>query len=150
MSASHANPIGRGSSPLRNYAAAGQCADWGMGRVVGCDMATLDKQRDVDGVRFLRLSGSLTQHGVQAMEPELEQALPDGSRAVINIGDVDLITTPGIALILSATQRLRRTGGRVVFTAARQPVRELLHRCRLDEVLEIEEGEPEALERAKH
>jgi anti-anti-sigma factor len=92
----------------------------------------------------------MTQHGVQALEPELERALPDGTRAVINIGDVDLITTPGIALILSATQRLRRTGGRVVFTAARPTVRDLLHRCRLDEVLEIEQDEPVALERARH
>lgn len=149
MSASHANSIGHGSSPLRNYPAAGQCAHWGMGQVVGCDMATLDKERDVDGVRLLRLSGSLTQHGVQSMESELEQALPDGARAIVNLGDVDLITTPGIALILSATQRLRRTGGRVIFTAARPSVRDLLHRCRLDEVLEIEEAESEALERAK-
>jgi hypothetical protein len=38
----------------------------------------------------------------------------------------------------------------VVFTAARGPVLDLLHRCRLDEVLEFERDEPLALERAKH
>ena len=135
---------------LRNHAAGGQWPGRCIGQVAGCDMATLDKWKDVDGVRVLRLSGSLTQHGVQSMEPELDKALPDGARAVIDIGEVDLITTPGIALILSATQRLRRTGGRVVFTAARPTVRDLLHRCRLDEVIDIEQGESEALERAKH
>lgn len=150
MSASYANPIGHASSDLRNHAAAGQCGGWGMGQVAGCDMATLDKQREVDGVRVLRLSGSLTQHGVQSMEPEFDQALPDGARAVVDIGDVDLITTPGIALILSASQRLRRTGGRVVFTSARPTVRDLLHRCRLDQVLEMEEAEPAALARARN
>ena len=150
MTASQAHPRFDASAGLRNAAAAGQCGDWGMGPLVGFDMATLDKQNDVDGVRVLRLSGSLTQHGVQTMEPQLDQALPDGARAVINIGDVDLITTPGIALILSAAQRLSRTGGRVVFTAARPTIRDLLHRCRLDEVLDIEQDEPVALERAKH
>ena len=150
MTASHANPIGHASSHLRNSGTAGQCADWGLGQVVECDMATLDKQRDVDGVRVMRLSGSLTQHGVQSMEPEFELALPDGARAVVDLRGVDLITTPGIALILSATQRLRRTGGRVVFTAARPTVLDLLHRCRLDEVLEIEAGEVEALARARN
>ena len=150
MTPSHVNPIGHTSSHLRNGDAGGQCAGWGMGQVVGCDMATLDTQREVDGVRVMRLSGSLTQHGVQDMEPELERALPDGSRAVVDLGQVDLITTPGIALILSATQRLRRTGGRVVFTAARPTVLNLLHRCRLDEVLELESGEDAALARAKN
>lgn len=150
MRASTPNLIDQTPPGLRNHDATGQWGRWGMGQVVECDMATLDKEKDVDGVRVLRLSGSMTQHGVQTLEPELDQALPDGTRAVINIGDVDLITTPGIALILSATQRLRRTGGRVVFTAARPTVRDLLHRCRLDEVLDIEQDEPEALERAKH
>src|SRR5215217_3913046 len=99
MSASHADSTFDTPRALRNGAAAGQCFDWGMGQVIGCDMATLAKQKDVDGVRVLRLSGSLTQHGVQTMEPEFERALPDGARAVIHIGEVDLITTPGIALI---------------------------------------------------
>ncbi|CAA9414214.1 MAG: hypothetical protein AVDCRST_MAG64-2507 [uncultured Phycisphaerae bacterium] len=149
MSRLHATSTGHSPWALRNTAATGQCAEWGVGQAVECDMATLE-QRDVDGVRVLRVSGSLTQQGVQGMEPEFAQALPDGARAVVDIGDVDLITTPGLALILGATQRLRRTGGRVVFTAVRPPVRELLHRCRLDQVLEMAEAEPEALERAKH
>lgn len=100
-------------------------------------------------MRFLRLTGSLTRHGLRTVEPAFERALPDGARAVVDIGEVDLITTTGIALIVSATQRLRRTGGRVVFTAARRPLLDLMHRCRLDEVLEFEPDEPNALVRAK-
>ena len=112
-------------------------------------MATLDRA-DVDGVRVLRLAGSLTQQGVKGMEPSFDEVLPDGARAVVDLGEVDLITTPGITLMLAATQRLRRTGGRVVFTAAKGTVLDLLHRCRLDEVLELAKSEPEAFERAKH
>ncbi len=135
--------------PLRNSAAAGQWADDDPRGATGCDMATLDRA-DVDGVRVLRLAGSLTQQGVQSMEPAFEDALPDGARAVVDLREVDLITTPGITLMLAATQRLRRTGGRVVFTAASGVVLDLLHRCRLDEVLELAKSEPEAFERARH
>ena len=137
------------SFPFRNSAAAGQWADDDPSGATGCDMATLDRA-DVDGVRVLRLAGSLTQQGVQGMEPAFEDALPDGTRAVVDLREVDLITTPGITLMLAATQRLRRTGGRVVFTAASGVVLDLLHRCRLDEVLELAKSEPEAFERARH
>ena len=112
-------------------------------------MATVDRD-DIDGVRVLRLAGSLTQQGVQGVEPDFERALPDGARAVVDLAQVDLVTTPGITLMLSATQRLRRTGGRVVFTAARAPVLEWLHRCRLDEVLELAKSELEAVARVRH
>ncbi len=135
--------------PLRNDGTGGQWASDDPRGVTGCDMATLDRA-DVDGVRVLRLSGSLTQQGVQGMEPEFDSALPDGARAVVDLREVDLITTPGITLMLAATQRLRRTGGRVVFTAASGVVLDLLHRCRLDEVLELAKTEPEAVERARH
>ena len=111
-------------------------------------MTTLDEQ-DVDGVRVLRISGSLTQQGVDQIGPAFEAAVPDGARAVVDLGDVDLITTPGLTLFVSATQRMRSTQGRVVFTAARGIVLDLLKRCRLDEVLEIEGDPGHAVEKAK-
>jgi anti-anti-sigma factor len=107
------------------------------------------QEQDVDGVRVVCVSGSLTQQGVETIEPAFEAALPDGSRAVVDLADVDLITTPGLTLIISTTKRLRRTSGRVVFTAAAGGVREVLHRCRLDEVLELAGDRDEALEKVK-
>jgi anti-anti-sigma factor len=111
-------------------------------------MATLDQQ-ELDGVRLLRISGSLTQQGVDQIGPAFEHAVPDGARAVVDLGDVDLITTPGLTLIISTTQRVRKTNGRVVFTALHGIVLELLKRCRLDEVLEIEPDPRQALQKAK-
>ena len=111
-------------------------------------MASLDQQ-DVAGVRVVRLTGSLTQSGIDDIEPALAAALPDGTRAVVDLGGVDLITTPGLALIISTTKRLRDTQGRVVFTSPKGIVRDLLHRCRLDEVLELAGSRDEAMEKAK-
>ena len=110
--------------------------------------ATIDQQ-DVSGVRVLRLSGSLTQSSIDDIEPTLTAALPDGTRAVVDLAGVDLITTPGLALIISTTKRLRSTHGRVVFTGPRGIVKDLLHRCRLDEVLEVVADRDEALRKAK-
>ena len=148
MSCLHTDTVATMPPPLRNSGATGQWAGLPLRAAGGCDMATLDRD-DHDGVRVLRLAGSLTQQGLQGVEPDFERALPDGSRAVVDLAKVDLVTTPGITLMLSATQRLRRTGGRVVFTAARGPVLDLLHRCRLDEVLELAGTEPEGVERVK-
>ena len=111
-------------------------------------MASFQKQ-DVGGIRVLRLSGTLTQHDVEELEPSFVAALPDGTRAVVDLAGVELITTPGITLIISTTKRLRDTRGRVVFTAARATVLDVLRRCRLDEVLELAPDQNQALELAK-
>jgi anti-sigma B factor antagonist/stage II sporulation protein AA (anti-sigma F factor antagonist) len=112
-------------------------------------MAVVQEQLDLHGIRLLRLSGSLTQQGIEALEPAVEQALPDGSRAVVDLGDVDHVTTPGLALIISTTKRLRDTRGRVIFANARGNVLDVLHRCKLDEVIEIAGDRDEAVEMAK-
>ena len=111
-------------------------------------MATLDQQ-DFEGIRIVRLSGSLTQDSVETLETAFDEALPDGTRAVINLADVDLITTPGLTLIIAATKRLRDTRGRVIFTAARPGVLNMLRRCRLDEVIELADDQAQAIETAK-
>jgi anti-anti-sigma factor len=112
-------------------------------------MTTVDQQ-DVEGVRLVRVHGSMTLADVDGLEPAFEAALPDGARAVVDLGDVDLITTPGLTLIISANQRLRNTHGKVVFTAARGIVLDLFKRCRLDEVLEVEHDRDRAVEKARH
>ena len=109
-------------------------------------MASLNRE-EIGDVQLVRLSGSLTQVDVDRLEPAFVKALPDGSRAVIDLHGVDLITTPGLALIISTTQRLKRTSGKVVFTAGQGLVLDLIRRCRLDEVLEVAPDRDEAVRR---
>ena len=112
-------------------------------------MAVVQEQLDLHGIRLLRLSGSLTQQDMEALEPAVEKALPDGSRAVVDLADVDMVTTPGLALIISTTKRLRDTRGRVIFANARGKVLDVLRRCKLDEVIEIAGDREQAVEMAK-
>jgi anti-anti-sigma factor len=111
-------------------------------------MTTL-QQQDANGVRLVRVTGSLTQQDVDRIEPAFESALPDGARAVVDLGAVDVITTPGIALIIATAKRLRQTQGRVIFAAARGGVLGVFKRCKLDEVLELADDPAEAAQRAK-
>jgi anti-anti-sigma factor len=104
----------------------------------------------VEGVRMVRLSGSLTQAGIDAIEPAFTSALPDGSRAVVDLSGVDLITTPGLTLIIATDKRLRGTQGRMIFASASAGIRNLLRRCRLDEVLELADDQQEAMKKAKN
>ena len=112
-------------------------------------MAFVQEQLDLQGIRLLRLSGSLTQQGIETLEPAVEKALPDGSRAVVDLADVDLVTTPGLALIISITKRLRDTRGRVIFANARGGVLDVLRRCKLDEIIEMAGDRDQAVEMAK-
>jgi anti-sigma B factor antagonist/stage II sporulation protein AA (anti-sigma F factor antagonist) len=112
-------------------------------------MAVVQEQLDLHGIRLVRLSGSLTQADMDMLEPAVEKALPDGSRAVVDLADVDMVTTPGLALIISITQRLRDTHGRVIFSNPRGNVLDVLRRCKLDEVIEIAGDRDEAVEMAK-
>ena len=112
-------------------------------------MAVIQEQLDLHGIRLLRLSGSLTQQDMEALEPAVEKALPDGSRAVVDLADVDMVTTPGLALLISISQRLRDTRGRVVFANARGGVLNVLHRCKLDEVIEMAGDRDQAVQMAK-
>jgi anti-anti-sigma factor len=111
-------------------------------------MATLEQQV-VEGIRVLRVSGNLTQEDVADFETQFDQSLPDGSRAVIDLEGVKLITTPGIALIIATTKRLHDTRGRAVFTAPKGRVLDVMRRCRLDEVLELAPDRAKAIEIAK-
>jgi anti-anti-sigma factor len=111
-------------------------------------MVKLENQT-VDGVRVVSVTGALNQQGVDVVENDFQAALPDGARAVVDLAKVDLITTPGLALIISASKRLRNTSGRVVFSAATGNVRELMRRCRLDELQHIPPDRTQAVDRPK-
>lgn len=57
---------------------------------------------------------------------------------VIDLAEVQLIITPGIALLLAAVEQARDGGRKVVFTGIRGAIEELLlDRCRLDLVLTL-------------
>ena len=95
------------------------------------------EQSEADGVRVLRLRGSLTQQGVADVGPAFAAATRGGGNVVVDLGGVDVIATTGITLLLVADRELKQAGGRMVIEGTRGVVRDVLLRCRLDKVLSI-------------
>jgi anti-anti-sigma factor len=110
-------------------------------------MATLD-QTETDGVKVLRLTGSLNQHGVDTIESAFVEAT-NSRRVVVDLTQVDLVNTPAIAMFLGAHRMVQKSGGRLIFTGIQGMVEDLLRRCRLDTVLTIVPGMREAIEWAR-
>lgn len=99
--------------------------------------STIVEQTESDGVRLVRLSGSLTQKGVTDVGPAFSAAVRGGGRVVVDLSGVDLIATTGITMLLVADRELKEAGGAMVIAGTRGIVRDVLLRCRLDKVLTL-------------
>ena len=99
--------------------------------------ATTLEQSESEGVRTVRLSGSLTQQGVVEVGPAFAAATRGGGNVVVDLSGVDVIATTGITMLLVADRELKQAGGRMLIAGTRGVVRDVLLRCRLDKVLSI-------------
>ena len=99
--------------------------------------ATTLEQSDDEGVKLVRVSGSLTQQGVTDVGPAFSAAMRGGGSVVVDLSGVDVIATTGITMLLVADRELKQSGGRMVIAGTRGVVRDVLLRCRLDKVLSL-------------
>ena len=118
-----------------------------------------------EGVRLVRLKGSLTQKGVADVGPAFAAAVrgdphlagasaaparpTGGETVVVDLSSVDVIATTGITLLLVSDRELKKAGGRMVLAGTRGLVRDVLLRCRLDKVLTLAPSAQEAIESAR-
>ena len=108
-----------------------------IGRFASVMASTTLEQSESDGVRMLRLIGSLTQKGVNDVGPAFSDATRGGGNVVVDLSGVDVIATTGITMLLVADRALKQAGGRMVIAGTRGIVRDVLLRCRLDKVLSL-------------
>jgi len=100
-------------------------------------MANLERS-DVDGVTVLRLKGTLDRIELGDVEQTFREATHrDHASVVIDLADVNFLTTPAIAMFLDAAKTLRHSGGRVVVTGPSPRVEDVLRRLRLDSLLPV-------------
>ena len=111
-------------------------------------MAVLEQQK-VDDVLVLRIRGALDHHGVDALGAAFTEAAASASRVVVDLAGLEIMNTPGIAMLLGSHRTLQKKGGRLVVTGARGIVEDLLRRCRLDAVLTLAPTEADAVAWAK-
>ena len=68
------------------------------------------EQSEAQGVRLLRLHGSLTQRGVNDVGPAFSAAMRSGGPVVVDLSGVDVIATTGITMLLVADRELKQAG----------------------------------------
>jgi anti-anti-sigma factor len=98
--------------------------------------STLDATGDEVTVR---LSDELLADGLAEVRWLLHDALLAGARRlVVDLGEVEHLSSPAVASFLSAHRTCRARGGTVVLRGANRRTLDLLHRTGLWRVLELE------------
>jgi len=99
-----------------------------------------------DGVTVLRLAGELTHEGVPQVERAFVMTVSAANRLVVDLSAVNMITTPGITMLIAADRQVRRRNGKCVICGLHGNVQQvLLERCRLDVVLTLAPDVPAAV-----
>jgi anti-anti-sigma factor len=105
---------------------------------------------DVDGVTVLRFNGSLSQTELDDVEKSFHDAThTDGAAVVLDLANVDFLTTPAISMFLDAAKSLKSSGGRIVATGPQPRVGEVLKRLRLDTLLPVVSSVREGVQKMK-
>lgn len=112
-------------------------------------MANLQRT-DIAGVTVLRLNGSLSQNELADVEKSFYDAThQQGAAIVLDLSNVDFLTTPAISMFLDAAKTLKCTGGRIVATGPQPRVGEVLKRLRLDNLLPVTATVDEGVQQLK-
>jgi anti-anti-sigma factor len=102
--------------------------------------AAADSTLDTDGDRVtVRLTDELLAEGVADIRWLLHDALLAGARhLVVDLREVQQLSSPAVASFLSAHRTCRARGGAVVLRGVNRRTLDLLHRTGLWRVLELE------------
>jgi anti-anti-sigma factor len=100
-------------------------------------MANLE-QCEVSGVKVLTLKGSLSQAELADVQKSFYDVTSEAEAAVVlDLSNVDYLSTPAIAMFLDVAKTVKATGGRIVATGPQPRVGDVLKRLRLDEILPV-------------
>jgi len=112
-------------------------------------MATLERT-ELGDVTVLKLKGSLTMEGLEQVQDQFQEfTRRPGAHTLVDLTEVEMVTTPALSMFLAAASTAKNSGGRLIFTESRPPVRDILKRLRLHSVLTTVPGYEEALAEAR-
>jgi len=100
-----------------------------------------------DEISVIRPITGITSDNVEELKAALQPlAERQNLQVIVDLGAVDIITTPGISVLLEAAQKLRAHGGALALARPRPTVAGVLRRLRLGAVLETVDGIDQAVQ----
>lgn len=105
------------------------------------ELPTADKARYVE----LALHGYLDAHTVSEFEAYMERSIAEGwLRYMIDIAELNYLSSAGIAALISLTQRLRRANGEVVLLRPNKKVFTVLEKLGFTMIFNLARSREEA------
>jgi anti-sigma B factor antagonist len=103
--------------------------------------------QDKDGITFVRVGEKrLYQNIVDPFQKELISIIDRGNdKLIIDFSAVDVINSSGLGVLILASDRLGKIGGKLVVTGLCPLLKELFQRMRLNTLFTVAENHEEAL-----
>ncbi len=96
-------------------------------------------QEDSNGIEIFSVKGSLDSNTSPEFETKIYEALEKGKRKLIlNLEDLDYISSAGIRVMLKTTKDLKRMDGTIILCSLQDYVREVFDIAGFDGYLNIE------------
>lgn len=100
--------------------------------------------------RECEVKGYLDAHTVTQFEDELDHLIQDGTnQVIINLNELNYISSAGIGAIMGLTQKLRKQGGELILLSPSEKVFSILDLLGFTHIFKIVNSEQEAQEALK-
>jgi anti-sigma B factor antagonist len=101
----------------------------------------------VQGGKLVRISGSVGVTEAEILRARLAEVASSGElNIVIDLSEMDFISSPGLTVLLKLAQRARTWEGTVKLLKPRPMIRDLLTRTRLTEIFPVFDSLDQALQ----
>jgi anti-anti-sigma factor len=101
----------------------------------------------VEGGQLVRIAGSVGVTEAEILRSRLAEVASSGElNIIIDLSEMDFISSPGLTVLLKLAQRARTWEGAVKLVKPRPMIRDLLTRTRLTEIFGVYDSVPQALQ----
>lgn len=101
--------------------------------------------RNVDGVTVVDITGSLDTQTSGAASDEMARITQDAPKMLLNLENLDFLSSAGLRVILRAAKELKGSGGTIKICNAAGVVKEVMEISGFGSLLDLHASEDEAI-----
>lgn len=103
-------------------------------------------ERDEAGVAIVSLKGRLDAASSQEAEQRMNALIDAGNKSIlVNLGNLDYISSSGLRVLLASLKRLKKTGGDLRLACPKPAVRDVFTMAGFHRIFAIDDDEASAL-----